>query len=457
MEGVYLIHTREFYNSKQEIYKIGRSHDLDTRVKTYPKGSQTIFLLSCKNSISCEKQLIEIFKTKFKHANYYGNEYFEGSKEDMLKIMLEFVYKNLINDINEKNNNLIRNNILVVNDVVVNDAVVNDVVVSNVIVNNLDVNNVAITNVVVNDVAISDVAVNKNNYRTCPKCNYIFPFPSRLKNHFQISTHCKISNTEIDLFFNNLNNNTNNNTNNETIYKCVKCNNTYLNKYTLKKHQNVTKCGALIKNSETTKKLELLPSPISTHSVLIGNELNKILQEEDNNIQHIYPFGFEKLPNISKEEMKKILLSKEKGLIDIIILIYEQYENKNFYKLNVNNKDILFLTDKYTLNVYQENELNDILYKKCIYLSNYILLYCKDILTQTDLLFINNNSENISDILKEEIYNCVKKIIYMQLRTNSKNTKINIDKYINVLNNNPIIKQIALNNLIEVIDRYKKK
>ena len=96
------------------------------------------------------------------------------------------------------------------------------------------------------------------------------------------------------------------------------------------------------------------------------------------------------------------------------------------------------------------------LYKKCIYLSNYILLHCKDILSKEDIIFINNKND-ISDNLKEELYNnCVTNIINKQLIHNGKTTKENINKYISILNTDDNAKNIAIHNLNGIIDRYKK-
>ena len=90
MEGAYLIHTRECFKLNEEIYKIGRSHDIDNRVRQYAKGSKILCLISCENSIQFKKELILLFKQKFEHAKEYGNDYFEGSKELMMKMIYEF-------------------------------------------------------------------------------------------------------------------------------------------------------------------------------------------------------------------------------------------------------------------------------------------------------------------------------------------------------------------------------
>jgi len=98
MEGVYLIHTRECFKLKEEIYKIGRSHNIDNRVKQYAKGSKILSLISCENSIQCEKELIALFKIHFMQSKEYGSEYFEGSKELMMKMMYDYASKNINNN-----------------------------------------------------------------------------------------------------------------------------------------------------------------------------------------------------------------------------------------------------------------------------------------------------------------------------------------------------------------------
>ena len=139
----------------------------------------------------------------------------------------------------------------------------------------------------------------------------------------------------------------------------------------------------------------------------------------------------EKLPNISKEEMKKLLLSGDKGVVEIIKLVYEQEENKNFYKINMKNNNISYLNDKYKLGICQENEMKATLYRNCISLPNDMLVICKDILTTQEILYINSNNKSITEKIKEEIYdNGLKNIINTQLIYNSKSTKQNIDKYL---------------------------
>jgi hypothetical protein len=65
MEDIYLIHTLECYKLKEELYKIGTSHDSDTRIRQYAKGYKILSLMSCEKSIQCEKELIVLFKNHF--------------------------------------------------------------------------------------------------------------------------------------------------------------------------------------------------------------------------------------------------------------------------------------------------------------------------------------------------------------------------------------------------------
>lgn len=91
MEGIYLIHTREFITTNKPIYNIGRGGNVQNRVKQYPRGSQVLFLSICRNSKLCKKDLIKIFKQKFIQEKYYGREYFSGNSDVMIYVMIEFI------------------------------------------------------------------------------------------------------------------------------------------------------------------------------------------------------------------------------------------------------------------------------------------------------------------------------------------------------------------------------
>jgi len=91
MEGLYLIHTREFISTNKEIYKIGRSSNIENRVRNYPNGSKILLAIISRNSIQCEKDLIKKFKLTFTQKLLYGNEYFEGDVDEMINMMCDYI------------------------------------------------------------------------------------------------------------------------------------------------------------------------------------------------------------------------------------------------------------------------------------------------------------------------------------------------------------------------------
>ena len=91
MEGLYLIHTREFISTNKEIYKIGRSSNIENRVRNYPNGSKILLAIISRNSIQCKKNLIKQFKLTFTQKQFYGNEYFEGNKYEMIEIISNYI------------------------------------------------------------------------------------------------------------------------------------------------------------------------------------------------------------------------------------------------------------------------------------------------------------------------------------------------------------------------------
>ena len=106
MEGLYLIHTREFITTNKPIYNIGRGGNIQIRVSQYPRGSQLLFLSICKNSKLCKKNLIKIFKQKFIQEKYYGRECFSGDYDDMIDVMYNYIKLYNNQSCNEAHSNL---------------------------------------------------------------------------------------------------------------------------------------------------------------------------------------------------------------------------------------------------------------------------------------------------------------------------------------------------------------
>lgn len=82
---VYILQEREFIKTNENIYKIGKTKQLNlTRFKQYPKGSMLLMQMSCFDCDILESKIIEIFKIKYIQRTDIGTEYFEGEKNNMI-------------------------------------------------------------------------------------------------------------------------------------------------------------------------------------------------------------------------------------------------------------------------------------------------------------------------------------------------------------------------------------
>ena len=95
-DRIYLIKLREHVNSNENIYKIGKTKQSSLkRYDSYPKGSVLLYHVICNNCNNCEKEIIKLFKNKYKSETNIGNEYFSGDYIDMINDIHSIVYKNL--------------------------------------------------------------------------------------------------------------------------------------------------------------------------------------------------------------------------------------------------------------------------------------------------------------------------------------------------------------------------
>lgn len=91
IECNYLVHEREDYIRKINVYKLGKSGDVFSRMSGYPKGSKLVFMSSSSHMLLVENELIKIFSNIFIQRTDRGREYFEGNLETMKKIMAEII------------------------------------------------------------------------------------------------------------------------------------------------------------------------------------------------------------------------------------------------------------------------------------------------------------------------------------------------------------------------------
>lgn len=78
---LYIVWLREFVNNQQPVYKIGRSKDITSRIKYYPKDSKLLYCVFTTDIVEKEAILIQILKDDNSGVTQqikYGTEYFLG-------------------------------------------------------------------------------------------------------------------------------------------------------------------------------------------------------------------------------------------------------------------------------------------------------------------------------------------------------------------------------------------
>ena len=315
--------------------------------------------------------------------------------------------------------------------------------------------------------------------RICPNINCCekFKYPSGLKRHFETSHFCKKDIYSINTYFSNIkakkmkNNICTNCTKKFNKHSLLIRHEKLCKKIEISKEKQIEELREQIqelreliqikkcKKTKNSKEVQIVNNITNNNNLTITNS-NTSNTLNANTINHIYPLGFEKLPPISKEEMLRLLDLGDKGVVDIVKLVCDQDENKNFYKLNMNKTNISYLSNEYKIDVCQEIELKQKLLKQCVILTYQMLIICSPLLSSEKIVYINSNLQNISTKMKEEIYdNGLKNIIEYELRNNSKITKNKIKKYTKDINDNVEIKDLALlnyNNILQIQENTNK-
>jgi len=102
---IYLLIEREFINAKLNIYKVGRTRQVNhNRLKQYPKSSMLLTQKVCIDRHKMERLIIAEFKKKFIQRKDVGREYFEGNYHEMIIII-----EKIINNERDEYNKLLEN------------------------------------------------------------------------------------------------------------------------------------------------------------------------------------------------------------------------------------------------------------------------------------------------------------------------------------------------------------
>ena len=94
IDTIYLLQVREFIGTN--IFKIGRTYDINSRYKHYPKNSRLLFYSSCSDSVTIEKKIIYEFLKKYKQRKDIGTEYFEGDYTTMVRDIKIILHEDII-------------------------------------------------------------------------------------------------------------------------------------------------------------------------------------------------------------------------------------------------------------------------------------------------------------------------------------------------------------------------
>lgn len=92
MQYVYLIRLREFINTNEPLYKIGRTtQEPGKRMASYPKDSEVILFVKVNDCQVIENLIKERFTKKFNHETDKGSEYFSGDVYLMMDEIITIV------------------------------------------------------------------------------------------------------------------------------------------------------------------------------------------------------------------------------------------------------------------------------------------------------------------------------------------------------------------------------
>ena len=93
-DQIYIIHERTFVELNVNVYKIGRTNNIERRFKEYAKGSKLVFLIACKDSCESELKILNYLKNnsdRYIQEKEYGMEYFRCDLKELQRDVISLV------------------------------------------------------------------------------------------------------------------------------------------------------------------------------------------------------------------------------------------------------------------------------------------------------------------------------------------------------------------------------
>jgi len=251
----------------------------------------------------------------------------------------------------------------------------------------------------------------------------------------------------------------------DDMLACMHCSKVFSRKDALIRHTKTSKCGITHttilqnhtgNNSITGSENIIIQQPINGSNISVNNVNNSnnvinnnITNNVSNNLSNnlIVPSGFEMLlKTIPIEDIKKYLLLGKDGIDTVFKMTFENNANNNFFFRNSNKKNISYLSQNYTLEICQINEMVTKLQDKYIQLIYGMYAECATMLQIQEKVQIFELIQEMDKIKPTDINidNQIRNLFTKSSNTNGHNIATRIQSQINMLNTNADYKKTAL-------------
>lgn len=86
---IYILQTRHSFAADMNVFKVGKTKNMSSRLGGYPKGSHVIAQFACINADVLETKLLQKLRATFKERKDFGAEYFECHLRQLLMKVAE--------------------------------------------------------------------------------------------------------------------------------------------------------------------------------------------------------------------------------------------------------------------------------------------------------------------------------------------------------------------------------